>query len=49
MGGFVDSRLAKASLNLLPVLWEAHLVAGPKQNPNFRLVLHHMVWVLGSS
>lgn len=40
--------LARASLNLLPVLWEAHVVVGLKENPNFRFVLHPMGWVLDS-
>lgn len=49
MGGFVDSLLAKAPLNLLPILWEAHMVAGLKETSNFRFVLHPTDWVLGSS
>lgn len=49
MGNFVDSLLAKASWNLLSVLWEAHMVAGLKEKPNFKSVLHRTGWVLGSS
>lgn len=44
-GDFVDSFLAKAPL-IFCLLREARMVAGLKENPNFRFALHRMGWII---